>query len=376
MALLVAVLLALTAAYGPPLLSRGSTTRDAAVPGSTRAAAAADPEVERTYAEAKALIDRWGGRGEDLVRAGRLLEGILAKEPRHARAHVQLARVVYKLGYMSGTRYHPEALARARRLNDRALQLDPELPDAHVTGGYIALWQGRADEARVMATRAKALAPDRLDAAFLAARIDYEQRDLERARAGYLEILERASDASERAEAHEQLAFIYCKQKQYDACEAAHREVIRLDPDSAWAKGNYAQVLVRRKKWDEAIEYAKAALAQMDYPNARDTLSDAYTGKGWSVLEAGGSVDDAIEHFERAVEAHESNAYAHYGLGAAWYSHVFRRTDPARNLEFLDRAEASYRRAVTLAPRNETFKRELTKVADVKRAVQARRASR
>jgi Tfp pilus assembly protein PilF len=373
-ALLVAVLVALGAAFAPDLLERAAGWLPSLASGPS-AAAPADPEIERTYAEAKALLDGYSGRTDELVRAGGLLEGILAKEPSHARAHVQLARVVYKLGHVSGSHYHPEALARARRLNDRALELDPQLPDAYVTGGYIALWQGGPEEARELAARAQALAPDALEPALLSARIEYERGNLDRAQAAYASILERAPSPRDQSVAQEQLAAIHCKRQEFDACEAAYRELIRLDPGSAWAKGNYAGVLVRLKKWDQAIAQAEAALAQMDYPDARHTLSKAYIGKGWDLLHARGPLREALDSFQGAIDADPANAYAHYGLGAAWYAHAVLRIDPSQDLAFLERAEEAYRKAAALEPGNATFKQELARLEAARRGLRAGKAS-
>jgi adenylate cyclase len=57
------------------------------------------------------------------------------------------------------------ALAKAQRHADRALELDPENADAHITSSFVSLMEGRFDEAVAHVRRATQLAPGSADAA-------------------------------------------------------------------------------------------------------------------------------------------------------------------------------------------------------------------
>ena len=60
------------------------------------------------------------------------------------------------------------AVKKGRTYADRALELDPENPDASTTAGLVLLFQDRWDEAAAYARRAVRLAPNSADAATLA----------------------------------------------------------------------------------------------------------------------------------------------------------------------------------------------------------------
>lgn len=60
------------------------------------------------------------------------------------------------------------ALRKAREYTGRALDLDPENPDANTTSSFTLLWEGHFDEAAVHARRAAQLAPGSADAMTMA----------------------------------------------------------------------------------------------------------------------------------------------------------------------------------------------------------------
>ncbi len=59
------------------------------------------------------------------------------------------------------------ALAKARAYADRALEFDPEHPDANITAGFVLLFQRRYNEAVLHARKAVQVAPGSADAATL-----------------------------------------------------------------------------------------------------------------------------------------------------------------------------------------------------------------
>jgi tetratricopeptide (TPR) repeat protein len=149
-----------------------------------------------------------------------------------------------------------------------------------VVAGYIALYQRRYDEVEGFAARAEALAPDSMEPEFLRGNADEIAKRFRRAVERYERLLARAQDPRDRMSALGNLVDARCGQVEDDACEAAHRAYIEASPDEAWARGNFAQFLVRKKRWDEAIATGEETRTVMDYPNVRATLGDAYFGRG------------------------------------------------------------------------------------------------
>lgn len=83
----------------------------------------------------------------------------------------------------------------------------------------------------------------------------------------------------------------------------------------AWAKGNYAQYLSWRGKHDEAIDWARKALATFDYPAGHTILADAYAGKAVFILDTGGFPGDAERLIDLAQKASSVSAVGWYALG-------------------------------------------------------------
>jgi tetratricopeptide (TPR) repeat protein len=321
--------------------------------GSGRAPAA---DLDRKVEEARGLIDEWGGDSRKLIQAGALLNEAGRGNPNHAAAHAQAARVVYRLGYQSGDRYHPFSLARARTLAERAIALDPRLPDAYVVAGYVALFDGRVDEVERLADKAEALDPASDDVLILLARRDRMQRRYDAAVERLGVVLARVERPATRRQALSDMAFARCDKVEDDACEAAHRALVEFDPRSAWARGNFASVLVGRKKYDEAIEMAESALELMNYGVGRTALAQAHFGKGWALFERG-DVAGAQRHFEAALEAHPVHADAHYGMGAVHLKRLDAAGTPDERASAAQQAEKAFRRALMSDPANASYRK-------------------
>jgi TolB-like protein len=104
-------------------------------------------------------LSLWQARGqENLDQAQRCFMQALARDPKFAKAWVGVALVETLRPDWFGT---PSAVAhpRARDAAERALALDPLLPEAYAALGNTAFNEGRADTARELFERALAIAP-------------------------------------------------------------------------------------------------------------------------------------------------------------------------------------------------------------------------
>jgi adenylate cyclase len=95
----------------------------------------------------------------------RLLDRCLAMEPMFARAHV-LYSATHASAWtlpLDGDYRDPAALERAHQSAERAVQLDPNLPEAHAEMGYVLGFAGKPDPAVAEFERAMALNPNFTD---------------------------------------------------------------------------------------------------------------------------------------------------------------------------------------------------------------------
>ena len=104
-------------------------------------------------------------KATELYETRRLLEQTLAIDPNYARAYARLAQthIVAWLMSLDGDHLNPACLDRAYHLARKAVQLDPNLPEAHAALGY-ALGRRREHEAAIAEfERAMALNPNFTD---------------------------------------------------------------------------------------------------------------------------------------------------------------------------------------------------------------------
>ncbi|MGP8200624.1 MAG: tetratricopeptide repeat protein [Limisphaerales bacterium] len=162
-----------------------------------------------------------------------------------------------------------EAIAHCQK----ALEIDPDNPDAHNTLGVALVKKGRVDEA--IAHYQEAL---RLQPSF--------------------------------AKAHFNLGEALEKQGKLDEAISQYRLALQCNPDYTEAHHNLGSALRQQGGLDEAIMHFQAAL-QFN-PNSARTHDDL----GIALLEKG-DVDQAIAHFQRALQINPRNANAQNNLANA-----------------------------------------------------------
>ncbi len=108
-----------------------------------------DPEAYDFYLRARDIALRPGNLRENLEAALLLSDQALARDPDFALAHTMQANLCNTIYWYAYDRT-PARLARARASLDRALALQPDLPEAHLALGYYYYW-GFRDYARGLA---------------------------------------------------------------------------------------------------------------------------------------------------------------------------------------------------------------------------------
>ncbi|XXX78695.1 tetratricopeptide repeat protein [Sorangium sp. So ce134] len=298
--------------------------------------------------DANALLDE--GRSQKVYREARaLLEQAIRTNPTYAPAHAALGRAAYKSGYLQYSEYQPDSLARAHEHTDTALELDPKCVDAHVVKAWAYIFQKNYGEARKWVEAAEALRPDAADVLLLAAGLAEREGKTDEALARARQIIETSKDRRALARAYDTLTDIYKAMREWEAVDDAYLATVRLDPKSAWAKGNYAAFLTWREEHDRAVDMARAALATADYPMGRKILADALCGKGRQLL-ARQDLEGARAQFLAAKEAHPGSAEAQHGLALVLRARAEKEQE--RRAELLAEAKEHLEEALRLDPKH------------------------
>jgi tetratricopeptide (TPR) repeat protein len=306
-----------------------------------------DPLIKE-YLAAKDLIVSYDGDARKLQQARAQLVSILGRNRDYAPAYVGMAMIEYRSGYKTGAGYDPVALDRAAKLVNHALKLDPNLFDAHATAAWISRYRGDLDAARVSLGVADGLKPNdpglKLTRAELA-EVDANPKEMLRFAS---EVIEQSKDRRQRAAAYHYVIAAYTSGGHIEQAEAAHKELLALVPDSAWAHANYSAFLLRRDDSDAAIREGERAISLSRDPFSVATLARAYIQKADGLWSSGLSAE-ANAFADRANALSMDNAEAAVLLGT-WFERIYRRgDDPAHR----DRAIGAYRRALALEPSNE-----------------------
>lgn len=312
---------------------------------------------EELISRAKALIDAFTGDMAALNAAYAYLDEAVRIQPDNAEAYAQLARVVYKAGYVNGYNYRPDALKRAQDLVDVALKKDKANFSAHMVQGYIFLFGKDIDGARKECARAAGIDGRSTDTDFLSAEIAYAAKDYAAAAKCYKNALSKSRDNLSKAKAYDALAAVYKAQKMYALSESAFQEELKLTPDSPWALVNYSAMLMKRagpQDLDKAIKTASSALSKMDFPMGHYMFSQANFRKGVVLWKQGRGLQ-AGKYFEQAVIHDPSNIDARFYMGL-YFREAAKKTKSA---ELLDKSTASFKKALEINPAYTWAQKEL-----------------
>ncbi len=221
-------------------------------------------------------------------------------------------------------------LTEARRLNQRAVALDPALAEAHVNLCRLYTRLGRFELA--IAAGRKALEIDPLNAEAyraLAGAFDQAGR-YEEAEATYRSAIDLQPNSWL---AHKDLG-VYCfHRSRLDDAEREFQRVIELTPDNEWGYRNLAAVYQTSGRWGEAEEMLARAVEVRPTAVNLSNLGALYYSLG--------RYQEAAETFERAVQLSPEDPVVRGNLADAY------RAIPGR--ERL--AEAAYRQAIEIGQR-------------------------
>jgi adenylate cyclase len=213
-----------------------------------------------------------------------------------ARAHAGMAYChCYLFFYHGGEQAD---LDQALEASDRALQLDPDLADAHAAHAYALSLGRRYEEAELEFEVAIALDEFLFEALFFYGRMRVAQGRFEEA----ARLFRRASEI--KPDDHQSvtlLSFVLKTAGTAEELDAARAETLErgrryasLNPDDARGLYVVAQVLAELGRREESLEWARKMIALAP--------EDPYILYGMvCILTSLGELDEAVEYFERAV---------------------------------------------------------------------------
>jgi TolB-like protein/Flp pilus assembly protein TadD len=222
---------------------------------------------------------------DDMRKAIGYYKEAIQLDPRYALAYAKLSLASHELAVGYGgipVQETEEAIATARASARSALELDPNLPEAHSTQGTVLLdFDFNLVAAEAEYRRAFRLAPQNAPAVASLASLTARGGQLDEAVA----LLEQAIAIDPlRATLHGSLALDLVSLGRYDEAEAALRHSIELQPHAAQSYYRLAVIQILRGKTAAAVELAKQetdpfwrtyALALAHFANGDRSAADA-----------------------------------------------------------------------------------------------------
>src|SRR5687768_4490500 len=248
-------------------------------------------------------------------------ERAIALDSRYAAAHVGLGNAHFWQYEMSRAKNQPEAALLAKAIDHvrRAIELEPDLAEAHATLSFLLVSAGRATEALVAARRAVGLEPGYWGHHF---RVGHAAWGDERLRA-----LSRVLDLyPDFPFAHFEVAMVHIARGHLDRAQSVLREGTIVQDRQAHLKQRYPARglhwllgLVRLARGDAAealLEFDREIASGAGQLYAPEFAMNAHDGAAFAHL-ATGDAGAAVARFRRALELFPDHARSLVGLGTA-----------------------------------------------------------
>jgi len=311
-----------TALLGEAPDSKADGAARAAIATASRGHGAQNPEAHRLYLQGKYFIDRI--TKEDSEKGLRYLEQAAAIDPTLALAYVEMARAYINMG---GYGWQPVRVGyeNARKAVLRALELAPDLPEAHTRhSAILRLHDWNWKEAEATTRRAVELDPSNAEALRSAGGIAHYAGRLDEAIAYFLRAIE--LDPLQ-AGGYSGLAYVYRTAGRLDEAEQAIRKSIEMAPQRTGQHLVLGVVLAEQGRDAEAMQEASHESADW----ARLTCLAYVHHRAGRNRESGEALKELEDRF--AVEAPYQIAIIHSTRGNAdaafqWLDRALLERDP------------------------------------------------
>ncbi|RLT87399.1 MULTISPECIES: ankyrin repeat domain-containing protein [unclassified Ketobacter] len=272
-------------------------------------------------ASAQRLMDYYNGSGEEQDIAHQLIQRVIAADQQYAPAYVALARYVLATTNTMGRRYRNNGLERGKALIDKAMALDGNLAAAYSLLGHWHIQRFDFSAAQSALDRARTLDANDPWVEVNQGRLYEKQLPNDAAnsvRHYKMAALNGALPALPRAVAYAELAESECKKGAVDTAKQYYSEMVALQPNISWARGNLIpRILFDCSDLAWAEQVSKETLAQLDYPVAREDYGWVQFARA-AKLQAAGQQQEALQVWQRALAFADN--YQEFYIRAAEFS--------------------------------------------------------
>lgn len=203
---------------------------------------------------------------EDINAAEELFNQSLAANPPHAGSHAGLARVFwYRYQITRDAVWVEQAQDSARK----ALELDPNLAEAHITMAQVLSGTGKQEQALVHIEKARPFATSNPDVYKIQSDVEKQLGRFAEAESSILAAIARRPGDWEL---YKKKGQILMKLSRWDDAIRSFEQVIRLDPDNAQGLSNLGVALYNAGRIAEAQQQFEAVLRQERRPPALSNL--------------------------------------------------------------------------------------------------------
>lgn len=231
-----------------------------------------------------------------------LLEPLAESNPNSALVHAALGRA-YQLKYVITS--DPVLAERATTASRKALQLDPGIPDVHITLGQLYIMTGRPEEAIRDLENALEIRPDDPEALLSLAQALGASGKLERAEETYQAAI---GQRPQYWAGYNKLGVFYLTTGRLDQAIPQFRKAVSLTPDNGRALANLSGALLMNSLFAEAVEMSRRATeVQPTNPGGFVNLGTAYY-----YLDR---FEESRDAFQKAVELSPNSSRYRFNLG-------------------------------------------------------------
>ena len=291
--------------------------------------ATSDPQAYRLYLKGRDFLV---GNQQEMDKSVDYFQQAVAQAPDYAMAHAGLAYAYTRQAYLRAAS-RTESVGKARTAVTRALELDPDLAEAHTALGLVRFyfdWDWRGAEAEFR--RALELNPGSI-----AVHDEYGNflTAMGRLDEGLAQSREAARlDPLSVGPVHD-IAINYLARGEYEQAAAGFRQTNDIDPNWTWGYIKLARTLALQKKCAEA--HAAADIAERMIAGGAAPLSRSWLGAGYATC---GDIARARQKLDE-LHALEKKQYVdpvtfaeiHSSLGEIdealrWYEKAFEERTP------------------------------------------------
>lgn len=237
--------------------------------------ATSDPEAYRLYLKGR---DFERGTQQEMDKSIDLLQQAVAKAPEYALAHAGLAEAYTRQAFLRGSA-RTDVLGKARAAVNRALELDPDLAEAHTALGLVRFyfewdWTGaEAEFRRALELDPGSSAVHEEYGIFLTATGREDEGLVQSREAARLDPLSVGP--------FHDIAINALVRGDYEQAAEGFRRTIDIDPNWTWGYVKLARTLAHQKKCKEA--FAQAEIAERRIAGGASPLSRSWLGVAYAL---------------------------------------------------------------------------------------------